>query len=77
MRALMLILSVLVVAVSAAGCQTIKPWEKEYLLHPLMDDSALTQLQSPFRAAATGSFEKLASAGGGSSTGAACPTCGG
>lgn len=59
------------------GCRTIKPWEKEYLLSPLMDDGALAQLQSPFRAATTGAFEKLASSGGGASSGAACPTCGG
>jgi hypothetical protein len=56
--------TVVALAMSLSGCKTIKPWEKEYLLSPLMDDAALSQLGSPFRGAALGSFEKLASAGG-------------
>ena len=58
------------------GCTTLKPWEKEHLLHPLMDDASLQSLNSPFRTAAAAKFEKLAGVSG-SSQGGACPTCGG
>jgi hypothetical protein len=75
-RAIAMGVTLVALAMSLSGCKTIKPWEKEYLLSPLMDDAALSQLGSPFRGAALGSFEKLASAGGGGG-GAACPTCGG
>jgi len=59
------------------GCATIKPWEKEYLLHPLMDDAGIGQLNADMLSTASGEFEKLGSAGAGSAGATSCPTCGG
>ena len=57
-----------------AGCRTIKPYEKEYLLHPTMDDARVERLSAPYGKSIRPS-ERLASAGAGSSY--SCPTCGG
>jgi hypothetical protein len=59
------------------GCTTIKPYEKEYLLHPLMEDEAQVSLSPGLMAAASASFEKLASGAPGSGGASSCPTCGG
>lgn len=64
-------------AFMAAGCETVKPYEKEHLLDPLMDDAALEVVKPGLMASACGDFEKLATASGGSSEGTSCPTCGG
>lgn len=58
------------------GCETIKPYEKEYLLSPLMDDAGVASLSAPMMSAVAGGFEKLGS-GAGSTGGTSCPTCGG
>jgi hypothetical protein len=58
------------------GCASIKPYEKEYLLNPLMEDKAVAELQPTLMPAASANFEKLA-VGANSATGTACPTCGG
>ena len=58
------------------SCTPLKPFEKEYLLGPLMEDSALTSLNSSFVSSIFPYFEKLSSGGTGSSS-TSCPTCGG
>jgi hypothetical protein len=63
-------------ALALMGCETIKPYEKEYLLCPLMDDDGVTHLTPAFMGAVNASYEKL-SAGAQNSGGTACPTCGG
>jgi hypothetical protein len=67
---------VLAAAALASGCETIKPYEKEYLLSPIMDDAGVSRLQAPLMSQAQSSHERLA-AGAGSSGGSSCPTCGG
>ena len=59
----------------ALSCTVIRPYEKEYLLNPLMDDQSVARLEGPY-ISKTRPLERLAAAG--ASTGAtACPTCGG
>ncbi len=70
------ILIVFALSALAFGCETIKPYEKEYLLNPLMDDGTVADLQSNMRASSSGRHEKLAGKSAGSS-GTSCPTCGG
>ena len=60
---------------TAAGCRTIKPYEKEYLLHPTMDDARVERLSAPYGKSIRPN-ERLASAAGGGSS-YSCPTCGG
>jgi hypothetical protein len=68
----------LVCASFALGaCATIKPYEKEYLLHPLMDDSQIGSLTSDVMGVSCSTFEKLAAGAPGSSGASSCPTCGG
>jgi len=58
------------------GCRSIKPYEKEYLLHPLMDDARVERLSAPYgKSVRPNERLAIAGAGGGSST--SCPTCGG
>lgn len=66
--------SVFLIIFLASGCRTIKPYEKEYLLHPTMDDARVERLSAPYGKSIRPN-ERLASAGGGSSY--SCPTCGG
>lgn len=66
----------IVTALVASGCTPLKPYEKEFLLDPTMDDKAAAALAPDTMNAASGNFEKLASgASGGGAT--SCPTCGG
>ena len=68
---------IMFVLLPVLGCETIKPYEKEYLVHPLMEDDYSSRLNPQFARACVGRFEHL-SAGGPSSQGAqSCPTCGG
>ncbi len=57
------------------SCTTIKPYEKEYLLHPLMDDQASSRLEGSYTTR-TRPRERLAAVGV-SSGSTSCPTCGG
>jgi hypothetical protein len=59
----------------AVGCRTIKPYEKEYLLHPTMDDARVDRLSAPYGKSIRPNERLAVAAGGGSSY--ACPTCGG
>jgi hypothetical protein len=67
--------SVLFVLSLATSCRTIKPYEKEYLLHPTMDDARVERLSAPYGKSIRPN-ERLASAAGGGSS-YSCPTCGG
>jgi hypothetical protein len=60
--------------VFAAGCAVVKPYEKEYLLSPLMDDASVAKLEGGY-VTKTRPNERLAA--GGSSSSTSCPTCGG
>ena len=64
-----------VVLFGMSSCRSIKPYEKEYLLHPVMDDARVERLSAPYGKSRR-PIERLANAGGsGGST--SCPTCGG
>lgn len=70
------ILCVLMMA-AVSGCVGVKPYEKEYLLSPLMDDAALESLSSDFRGNWSSLFERLSSNGASGASSGSCPTCGG
>lgn len=59
------------------GCVGVKPYEKEYLLHPLMDDKEVQAVTSDFPTTCASSFERLSMSGVGSASSTSCPTCGG
>ena len=65
-----------VMAVSVAACSTIKPYEKEYLLSPVMDDATTATLESRYLPSIHAKMERLSATGAGA-VGTACPTCGG
>jgi hypothetical protein len=71
------LLGLVVASCAAAACTPLKPYEKEFLLHPTMSDEATAPLRADLMSAASGGFEKLGQAtpGGGAAT--SCPTCGG
>lgn len=59
------------------GCETVKPYEKEYLLSPAMDDATLWRLDASIMTSAAQAYEKLGKGGPGAGGGSSCPTCGG
>lgn len=73
MRALLALFA----AIAATGCETLKPYEKEYLLDPTMDDAAVSALNADMMVSGAASFEKLGLAGQGGAGATSCPTCGG
>jgi hypothetical protein len=70
-------LLILAVAIPLAisSCRSIRPYEKEYLLHPTMDDSRVETLSGPYGKTRRPSERLAALSGGGGSS--SCPTCGG
>jgi hypothetical protein len=60
-----------------SGCATVKPYEKEFLLNPVMDDAAVAKTGAGLMTSAASGKERLATAGGASAGGTSCPTCGG
>lgn len=64
------------VAAGLAGCRTLKPYEKEHLLKPAMDDARLPSLEPVYARATAAQFEKLAAGVAGGGGGSSCPTCG-
>lgn len=60
-----------------SACTPLKPYEKEYLLEPVMGDDIGTQLTPGLMVNQTGTKEKLSSSSGASASGTSCPTCGG
>ena len=59
-----------------ASCRAIKPYEKEFLLNPMMDDSRVERLSAPYSKSVRRN-ERLANAGGSGGGSTSCPTCGG
>lgn len=72
----MKILAAIFVVILCASCTTIKPYEKEYLLNPLMEDGTAADLTPAMTGVGMATHEKFAT-GGGSGAGSSCPTCGG
>lgn len=68
---------VLSMSLVLANCVGVKPYEKEYLLSPLMDEAELQSLNSDFRGLCVAPFERLSGSGVGGAAGSSCPTCGG
>jgi hypothetical protein len=60
-----------------AACETVKPYEKEFLLNPVMDDATVAKTGAGLMTSAAAGKEKLATAGGAAAGGTSCPTCGG
>lgn len=64
-----------ITGLAMSSCRAIKPYEKEYLVHPVMDDARVERVSAPYGKTKRAN-ERLAIAGaGGGST--SCPTCGG
>lgn len=59
------------------ACTPLKPYEKEFLLEPVMTDEWPTTLGAPLMLGTVGAQEKLGARGGTGSGGTSCPTCGG
>ena len=61
--------------VTVSSCRAIRPYEKEYLVHPVMDDARIERVSAPYgRTRRSNERLAIAGAGGGSTS---CPTCGG
>lgn len=71
------ILGVLILLGFATSCRTIKPYEKEYLLSPLMDNGAFSPVALNYSSNVVSRVEKLSESSASSSSGSSCPTCGG
>jgi hypothetical protein len=63
--------------VSLLGCRTLKPYEKEFLLNPAMDDASLSEFNESFKANIYAKYEKVSGGAASSSGSTSCPTCGG
>jgi hypothetical protein len=74
MTRLFWILSIMAIC---SNCKTIKPYEKEYLLHPLMDEAMTSVLLPQTMSGQLSNYEKLSSSLTGGGGGSSCPTCGG
>ncbi len=70
-------LGICCILAGALACTPLKPYEKEYLLEPVMTDEWSTELGAPLMLGAMGAQEKLGARGGTASGGTSCPTCGG
>ena len=64
-------------SVLVCSCQSIKPYQKELLLNPTMDDKGIATVASPFAASALVGRDFLASGSPSGSASSSCPTCGG
>lgn len=58
-------------------CTPLKPYEKEYLLEPVMGDDISANLAPNLMLGKAGSKEKLSPNASGGVSGTSCPTCGG
>ena len=63
------------VLIACSGCRVLKPYEKEYLLTPAMEDESVARLSGDY-STRTRPLERLAGVGT-SSGSSSCPTCGG
>ena len=64
-------------SVVVCSCQSIKPYQKELLLNPTMDEKGISTVASPFAASALVGRDFLASGSPSGSASSSCPTCGG
>lgn len=73
-----MIIMVLVTIASTAiqACRSLRPYEKEHLLKPAMDDARATMLEPVYAKSSAAQFEKLAAGAGQGGGGSSCPTCG-
>ena len=71
------LLVVILISAFSMSCKTIKAYEKEYLLSPIMDDKGVRELGNPLHDLTASDYERLATIGGASSSSSSCPTCGG
>lgn len=58
------------------SCRSLRPYEKEHLLKPAMDDGRISALEPTFAKSTVAQFEKLGSGAGSGGGGSSCPTCG-
>jgi hypothetical protein len=75
-KCLLLIVSVLMLS-GLSSCKTIKPYEKEYLLSPLMDEATFSPIGFDYSSRVVAKVEKLSQGSASSAGGSSCPTCGG
>jgi hypothetical protein len=67
----------ILLAFGLANCQAIKPYEKEFLLDPAMDDGTTLNLESAVLIGTCQQNERLSGTVIGSKAATSCPTCGG
>lgn len=67
----------IIVFSTSTACQSIRPYEKEYLVHPLMDDGLVRRMGERLMMSQCQAVERLGNAMGGGIGGTSCPTCGG
>jgi len=58
------------------ACRTLRPYEKEHLLKPSMDDARIESLEPSYAKSTAAQFEKLAAGTAQGGGGSSCPTCG-
>ena len=58
------------------ACRSLRPYEKEHLLKPAMDDSRIEGLEPNYAKAAAAQFERMGSGANQGGGGSSCPTCG-
>ena len=58
------------------ACRTLRPYEKEHLLKPSMDDARIGSLEPVYAKSTAAQFEKLAAGTAQGGGGSSCPTCG-
>jgi len=73
----MIVSALIAIATTALeACRTLRPYEKEHLLKPAMDDARIGSLEPAYAKAAAAQFEKLAAGTAQGGGGSSCPTCG-
>ncbi len=71
------VMSIVTVASTAIqACRSLRPYEKEHLLKPAMDDGRVGALEPAFAKSSASQFEKLAAGSTQGGGGSSCPTCG-
>jgi hypothetical protein len=73
----LLVMGIVAIASTAIqACRSLRPYEKEHLLKPSMDDSRVGSLEPAYAKSAASQFEKLATGSAQGGGGSSCPTCG-
>jgi len=73
----MIVASAIAMATTALeACRTLRPYEKEHLLKPSMDDARIGSLEPAYAKSTAAQFEKLAAGTAQGGGGSSCPTCG-